>query len=74
MLRRRRDKFRAAYDVRYFHQMIVNYVREIVRGHAVALQQNLILKFGIGNRDVAMQYVKEGRFARQRHFLSDYVG
>ena len=56
------------------HEMVVDDVGEIVGGHAIALQEHLVLQFLVGDGDVAMEHVEEGRLPVQGHFLADDIG
>ena len=71
---RRRDEFRAAHDVRDAHEVVVDDIREIVRRHAVALQEHLVLELAVRDRHDAVQHVLVRRLAIERHFLADDVG
>ena len=56
------------------HCVVVDYVREVVGGVAVGLDQNLVLQLGVFNGNLAENSVGEGRAALGRHFLADYIG
>ena len=56
------------------HFVIVNDIGKIIGGKAVAFQENLILQLFVGNRNIPIDLIVIGRFAFQRHFLTDNVG
>ena len=64
----------AAHDVGDAHEVVVHDVREVVGGQAVALQEDLIVKALVLDRDVPVNFVVEGRGALMRDALADDIG
>jgi hypothetical protein len=56
------------------HQMVVHHVGEVVGGHAVGLDQHLIVQGGVFHRDIAENLVVEGGAAAVGDALPDYIG
>ena len=73
VFRRRRDELCTAHDVCDLHEMVIDDIGKVISWHAVAFQQNLILKFAVRDRDVAMQHIEEGRIAIEWHLLADDI-
>ena len=56
------------------HQMVVHDVGEIVGGHAVGLDEDLVVEGGIVHLDVAVHHVLKAGGALGGHLLADDVG
>ena len=56
------------------HQMVVHHVGEVVGGHAVGLDEDLVIQRGVVHLDVAVHHVLKAGGAGFGHFLADDVG
>ena len=74
MLRGRGDELRAADDVGNPHQVVIDDVGEVVGGHPIALDENLVFQFGVVDGDGAVYDVMKGGAARKGHLLPDDIG
>ena len=68
-----RQVFAATDDVRDAHQVVVHHIGEVIRWHAVALQQDLVVEGLVLNGDFAIDEVVEGGGAFMRHLLTDHI-
>ena len=55
------------------HQVIVNYIGEVVGRHAVALQQDLVVKCLVLHGDLAINQIVESGGSFMRHLLTNHV-
>ena len=55
------------------HEMVIHDVGEVVGGHSVALDEDLILELLVLHADVSVYQVMESRDALGRHLLADDI-
>ena len=68
-----RKIFRASDDVSYPHKVVVDNVREVISGHAVALYQNVIFEVGIIDSYRAVNHIFVFAHALGGDVLTDNV-
>ncbi len=73
VLGRGREILHPADNVVEFHQVVVDYVREVVRRHTVGLYENIVLEFLILHGYVAENHIVIGRRAFLGDILADNV-
>ena len=56
------------------HQVVVHHVGEVVGGHPVAFDQDLVVQLGIVHLDVAVDHIVKGGDPLGRDLLPDHIG
>src|SRR5580698_2717238 len=67
------DPLFGAYDIGDAHEMVIDYVGEVVGGEAVRLHQYLIVDVAVLEGDVAAKLITEGGGVAGRHLHADDV-
>ncbi len=71
VLRQRRQPLLGAYHVADPHQVVVDHVRQVIGGEAVALQQDLVVHLGVVEAELSAQQVAHHALAVARHRQAD---